>query len=83
MAEAQALNPPQVSRVTMKREALLHDMERARREAKSAQLAQLFSRAMETFQRGAYQEAVVLFEQVIAQEAAMKRSATSSGGATP
>ena len=38
---------------------------------------------METFQKGAYEEAVVLFEQVISQEAALERSVPASGGAAP
>jgi len=75
VAQAQALNPPQLSRVMMRREELLNGKERAHREAKAAQLEQLFARAMETFQQGAYEEAVALFEQVIVQEAALEGSA--------
>jgi hypothetical protein len=83
--QAQALNPPQVSRVAMKREQLLAEKDRAEREAQAAQLERLFARAMETFQQGQYEEAVALFEQVIVQEAALQGSAPVAAGpaATP
>ncbi|MBI2104251.1 MAG: hypothetical protein HYT90_01545 [Candidatus Omnitrophica bacterium] len=70
--QAQALNPPQMSRVTVLHEQLLAEKERARREAQAAEVERLFARAMETFQKGAYEESVALFEQVITKEAVLE-----------
>ncbi len=78
--QAQALNPPQMSRVTVLHEQLLAEKERARREAQAAELERLFARAMETFQKGAYEESVALFEQVITKEAVLEGA--SSGDRT-
>lgn len=35
-------------------------------------MERLFARAMETFQKGAYEESVALFEQVITKEAVLE-----------
>ena len=75
VAEAQALNPPQMARVMVARQQLLAAQERTARQATSEELERLFTRAMKVFQDGRYEEAIELFEQVIAKEGATEGSA--------
>lgn len=74
IAQAQELNPPQVSRVTIAREQIVSAKERADHQVRTDQLEQLFAKAMQVFQQGKYEESIGLFEQVIAQEAALDPS---------
>jgi hypothetical protein len=71
MAQAQAINPPQLDRIAMLREQLLVTKAHHERAAQSAELDALFQQARTAFDAGRYEEAVVLFEQVIAQEASL------------
>ena len=71
VAQAQAINPPQLDRIAMVREQLLATKTQRERETQTAELDGLFRRAKTAFDAGRYEEAVVLFEQVIAQEATM------------
>ena len=80
IARAQALNPPQIDRVTMAREALLAKQDTARIQARTAELEQSFAQAMSVFQDGRYEEAIPLFERVIAKEAELEGS---KGGTAP
>lgn len=68
LAQAQGLNPPQISRVTAVRDEMVAAQHAAQEQAKTAELERLFARAMEVFEQGRYEDAVVLFEHVIAQE---------------
>ena len=70
VAQAQALSPPQLSRVAILREQLVAAKEDATRQAQSVEIEQSFARAMDVFKQGRYEDAVVLFEKVIASEAA-------------
>ena len=72
LSRAQALNPPQLDRIALLRDDLLAAHAQARRQAQANQLEQLFKRAMGVFEQGRYDEAVKLFEQVIAQEATLE-----------
>ena len=90
VARAQALNPPQLERITMVREELVAQRESARRRAKTEELERSFAQAMQVFEEGRYEEAVTLFEQVIAQEALLEGSpavtfagADVTGGESP
>ena len=69
IAQAQALPPPQMSRVAILREQIVTAKDEATRQAQTAQIEQSFARAMEVFKQGRYEDAIGLFEQVIAQEA--------------
>ncbi len=69
VAQAQALSPPQLSRVAILREQLVAAKEGAARQSQTAQIEQSFARAMEVFKQGRYEDAITLFEKVIAQEA--------------
>ncbi|MBI1991721.1 MAG: hypothetical protein HYS71_00575 [Candidatus Omnitrophica bacterium] len=69
VSQAHAVNPPELSRVMEVREELLAAQEAKRAEAQTVELERLFARAMEAFQQGRYEEAIPLFERVIAQEA--------------
>ena len=71
IAQAQAMNPPQLSQVTAFREELLQERERAVREAQAAQIERLFARAKAVYEQGKYEEAVQLFGKVIEEEAAL------------
>lgn len=81
VAQAQAVNPPQLSQITAFREELLREQERAMREAQAAQIERTFARAKVVFEQGNYEEAVKLFEQVIEQEATLGTATT--GASTP
>ena len=81
VSQAQALNPPQLGRIAVVREEMVNARARRLREAKSAQIKQLFTQAMDVFEQGRYEEAVGLFEQVIAQEA--KLDSMQVAGAAP
>ena len=78
VAQAQAINPPQLDRIAMLREQLLATKTQREREIQAAGLEELFRRAKTAFDAGRYEEAVVLFEQVIVQEAAMGRPSSSA-----
>ena len=68
LSQAQGLNPPQISRVTAVRDDLIAARHAAQEQAKTAELERLFARAMEVFEQGQYEDAIALFERVIAQE---------------
>lgn len=70
LAQAQGLNPPQISEITVAREELLAAKDAAYARAQAAEVERLFAHAKDVFEQGRYGEAVTLFEQVIAQEAA-------------
>ena len=76
LAQAQAINPPQLDRIAMLHEQLLATKTERERQTQTAQLERLFRRAKTAFDAGRYEEAMVLFEQVIAQEAATGQSST-------
>jgi len=79
IGQAQGLNPPppQLSKLAMMREELLSAKTEASRKAQAAELEQVFNRAMQAFETGSYEQAVALFEQVIAQEARGANAAPS------
>lgn len=90
VARAQALNPPQLDRVTGVRDQLLAQQESVHRKAKTEELERSFAQAMKVFEDGRYEEAIPLFEQIIAQEAAVEGSpavkvagAEVTGGESP
>ena len=68
LSQAQGLNPPQISRVTGVRDELIAARQTAQEQAKATELERMFARAMEVFQEGRYEDAIGLFERVIAQE---------------
>ncbi len=74
VAQAQAINPPQLDRIALLHAQLLATKTGRERQAQTAQLERLFRRAKTAFDAGRYEEAMVLFEQVIAQEAATDQS---------
>lgn len=74
LLEAQALDPPQLERVLIAREEILAAKERAARQARAAELEQMFSRAMKAFEEGRFEDAIPLFEKVIADEAVLEAS---------
>ena len=76
VAQAQALSPPQLEQIAMIREQLLATKAQRERETQAAELDGLFRRAKTAFDAGRYEEAVALFEQVIAQEASTGQSAS-------
>ena len=78
VARAQSINPPQLDRIAMVREQLLATKTQRERQAQTAELERLFRRAKTAFDAGRYEEAVVLFEQVIAQEAAVGRPSSET-----
>ena len=77
LAEAQALNPPQLDRITQRREELLAERARLVSQVKATELQRAFAHAMEVFQAGRYEEAIPLFERVIQQEAQTEPSGSS------
>ena len=83
IAETQALNPPQLSKVEILREELVVAKDQAVRTARAAQVERLFAQAMKVFEQGRYEDAVPLFNQVIAEEAALERSPRLAGSGTP
>jgi hypothetical protein len=82
VAQAQAINPPQLDRIAMMREQLLVTKAHHERAAQTAELDALFQQARTAFDAGRYEEAVVLFEQVIAQEASLGQP-TSAAASRP
>lgn len=83
LAQAQGLNPPQISQITITREELLAAKDAARARAQAAELERLFAHAKGVFEQGRYGEAVTLFEQVIAQEAAQHDVVRLAEGSAP
>ena len=81
LSQAQAINPPQVDQIVMAREELISTKERRQRESQNAQLEQLFAKAMKVFEQGRYEEAVSLFEEVIAREAKLEGPQVAGGSA--
>ena len=81
LSQAQAINPPQVDQIAMAREELLAAKDRRQRDSQTAQLEQLFAEAMKVFEQGRYDEAVTLFEQVIAREAQLEGVRVAGGSA--
>ena len=73
ISQAHELGPPQLGRVTELREELIAAQAEARTAQQVAAVERLFARAMEVFEAGRYEEAVPLFEQVIAMEAELER----------
>jgi len=72
LAEAQALQPPQLSRIMIAREEVLTAEAQVARVAKSAELERLFTTAMNAFESGDYEKSIMLFEQVVAAEATLE-----------
>jgi len=69
VTQAQAINPPQASVVALVQDEIAAAQQKAARQAQIAQVERLFSSAMEAFNKGRYEDAIRLFEQVIAKEA--------------
>ena len=69
VSQVQELDPSHAQTVALLRERLLAAREQAVRRAQADQLERMFARAMELFERKRYEEAVSLFQQVVAQEA--------------
>ena len=84
IADARALDPPQIGRVLSAREKILVARDAARREVRTAELERMFNQAMKVFEQGDYEEAIALFEQVIVAEAELEASPTRmAAGTTP
>ena len=81
VAEAQALNPPQRSELVSLQERLMAERDRAARQTQTAQIERAFTRAMQVFNAGRYEEAIPLFEQVIAQEGTLEGTQAVQGAA--
>ena len=85
LGEAQALqlDLTQMSRVIAAREEVIAAKEGALRQARADALQRMFDHATEVFEAGRFEEAIALFEQVIAEEATLKDSAQLVAEATP
>ena len=83
LTQAQALNPPQADAITIAQDELMRTRVQVQRQAQTAQVEQLFDRAMKVFGQGHYEEAMVLFQQVIDQEAKSGMPGHLAGGARP
>jgi tetratricopeptide (TPR) repeat protein len=81
LAQAQAINPPQLDRIALMREQLIATKTQREREQQTAELDGMFRRAKTAFDAGRYEESVALFEQVIAHEAALGRPSSVSATA--
>lgn len=81
IAQAQTIGPPQMTKIRMMREEILAARAQAERNAQAAHLEHIFTRGMQAFETGNYEQAVALFEQVIAQEAKVAHAAPA--GAPP
>ena len=75
VAEAQALKPPQASRVESARNEILAAKKAKLQQTVSTGIEQAFSQAMQAFQQERYEEAINLFEQVVSQEASLNDDA--------
>lgn len=81
VAQAQAINPPQLDRIALVREQLIATKTQREHEQQAAELDGLFRRAKTAFDAGRYEESVALFEQVIAHEAALGQPSSVSATA--
>lgn len=81
LAQAQAINPPQLDRIALMREQLIATKTQREREQQTAELDGMFRRAKTAFDAGRYEESVALFEQVIAHEAALGQPSSVSATA--
>lgn len=69
MAQVQAINPSQASQIGLIQQDIETAKEQSVRQAKSSQAERLFNQAMQAFDKGKYEEAITLFQQVISFEA--------------
>ena len=69
LSQALALNPPQASVIALAQEEITATKKQVQRQTQLAQVQQMFANAMQAFNQGHYDEAIPLFEQIIAQEA--------------
>ena len=69
VSKAQEIDPSHAGTVALVRERLMAAREQVVRRAQTEQVERLFARAMDLFKRERYEEAVSLFQQVVAQEA--------------
>ena len=94
VAEAQTFNAPQPigGSIAMLRDEIMSEKGQAVSQARYSYVESVFSNAMQAFQSGDYEQAIKLFERVIAQEEkieggrpspAPSRPATISAGASP
>ena len=83
LTQAQVLNPPQADAISVARDELMRTRASMQQQAQSAQVEQLFDRAKRVFEQGRYEEAMVLFQQVIEQEAKQGMPGHLAGGARP
>lgn len=77
VSQAQELDPGCAGTAVLVRRRLIAARDQAVRRAQSEQLEQMFARAMDLFKQQHYDEAVVLFQQVVAQERLLQSSPTS------
>jgi hypothetical protein len=80
VAEAQALNPPQMQQIVLAREQILADRAARFRQAEAQEIERLFGQAMNVYEQGRYEEAIGLFEEVISQEAKLGPAAMMGSG---
>lgn len=82
LAQAQALNPPQANQVASVRDEVIGAKAEAQRRDEAVRIKRLFAEAIHLFEEGRYDEAVPLFDQVIAQEATLDPSRQFAGQST-
>ncbi|MBI3323743.1 MAG: hypothetical protein HYZ92_00495 [Candidatus Omnitrophica bacterium] len=82
VAEAQALNPPPpvAGSIALLRDQIMSEKGEAVTQAQYSYVESIFSNAMQAFQRGDYEQAIKMFEQVVSQE---EREGSSSSRSTP
>lgn len=80
LVQAQGLNPPDLSQIALAREQFVTAKQQRAQDAQRAQIEGLFNQAMASFERGEYEQAVALFEQVIEQEGRSQDTMTLMGG---
>lgn len=83
IAQAQALNPAGLDRVSQLREEILAAKDQQSRQAQLAQIQDVFAQAMKAFEQGRYEHAITLFEQVIAQESSLHEAVQVAEGDAP
>jgi len=69
VAKAQALNPPQAATLAVIQDDIIVAKAQAHRRQTIEEVERLFANAMRAFEQGQYEDAIALFEQVVAKEA--------------
>ncbi len=78
VVQAQALDAPEPSRIVLVRDDILTAQRQTLEQTTTQEIQQLFTKAIQAFQQEQYEQAIHLFEEVVAQEAVLNAAMEKS-----